>query len=792
MKNRLKAFWADFSIDKFCQPFTQLCLSSNFRFKIQTFALAFVVLALIALVLRQKFGSQLVDVLKASERAPHTIRSPFAIDVVDSEINKNAKQRLLSYVAPVFDHDPDLFERAVEQWQSAILLASEKYKRRDRKLSKNYLQENLGIEVKQSEYDLLIESGFEDTILKSAAWYLKPLNKIIIVDSESKKTFAKSAKVEMLSIVDENSSYLKGKEFQKLKTPVESVKWLSSNRMNSLKKEAPAGLKAFDQKKLLQLTTLLNKYVAANLSFNKKITELRKTDALKAFKPETFRVRRGEVIIHRGELASKKTQMVLEALQAEQKISEQWGRFFLEILLATMALWLLWTFLHSITPTPMRVLKDNLVAALLLLLSIAAYKLTLIFEMTFVARYFDFIPDVFFLFLIPIAAPAMILRFLINPVMSLLFTLALVAGVSHIFQSGPYYSFFVLVSCLVANLSVAKVKSRSDLNKAGLWAAAATACAALLLTAIWSYQLFMPQGRYVEQVGSAIQHFGPLKSVFFAALGGFISGCFASAITLVFTPLLENTFNYTSDLKLLELARMDHPLLKELALRAPGTYHHSIVVGSLSEAGAEAIGANALLARVGSYYHDIGKSVRPEYFTENQVGGVSRHEKTSPQLSAKIIISHVKDGVVLAKKYKLGQDIIDMIEQHHGKSTVKFFFHKAQQNAIRSDEDPAILRTEFQYPGPKPQSKEVALVTLADACEAATRSLEEPTPARIQSMVHKIIFMALEEGVFDDARLTLQELKKVEDAYCRVLMGIHHNRIQYPEQEKGLSPKKSA
>jgi putative nucleotidyltransferase with HDIG domain len=276
-----------------------------------------------------------------------------------------------------------------------------------------------------------------------------------------------------------------------------------------------------------------------------------------------------------------------------------------------------------------------------------------------------------------------------------------------------------------------------------------------------------------------------------AFLGGFCGGWLSSALSLAIIPLLESLLGYTTDLKLLELARMDHPLLRELVLKAPGTYHHCIIVGSLVEAGCESIGANALLGRVGAYYHDIGKIGRAEYFIENQTSGFNPHEHTKPALSAKIIISHVKEGRALAEKYRLGQSIIDFIEQHHGTSTVSYFYNKAKQEASQpgSNVSPDEVHEEdFQYPGPKPRSREAASMALADSCEAATRSLVDPTPARLQGLVKKIMTKSLNEGLLDEAEITLQEIAVVEQTFLRILLGIHHNRIQYPDQEKGLPP----
>jgi hypothetical protein len=214
-------------------------------------------------------------------------------------------------------------------------------------------------------------------------------------------------------------------------------------------------------------------------------------------------------------------------------------------------------------------------------------------------------------------------------------------------------------------------------------------------------------------------------------------------------------------------------------LEAPGTYHHSVVVGSLVEAAASAIGANPLLAKASGYYHDIGKIKKPLYFIENQARGENKHDKLAPSMSSLILIAHVKDGVDVAKNGKLGREIIDIIQQHHGTSLITYFYEKAKQ---QKGED-AVKMENFRYPGPKPQTKEAGLVLLADAVEAASRALDNPTPARIQGLVQKIINKIFLDGQLDDCELTLKDLHEIARSFNKILTGIHHHRIEYPEAE---------
>ena len=270
---------------------------------------------------------------------------------------------------------------------------------------------------------------------------------------------------------------------------------------------------------------------------------------------------------------------------------------------------------------------------------------------------------------------------------------------------------------------------------------------------------------------------------------GIASGILSGVIVMGVLPVLEHLFKVPTNISLLELSDLNHPLLKEMALEAPGTYHHSILVGNLAEAACDAIGANSLLARVGAYYHDIGKIPKAEYFSENEMGVGSRHANLAPSMSALIIAKHVKEGVEIAKQHKLNNAIIDFIRQHHGDSLTAYFYQKA----IEKSEDGKALREEdFRYPGPRPQTKESAIILLADSVEASSRSLDEPTPASIRNLVRKIINNKFIDGQLDECDLTLKDMHKIADSFVRVLMGVFHTRLDYPEPAKKQSNKAPA
>lgn len=254
------------------------------------------------------------------------------------------------------------------------------------------------------------------------------------------------------------------------------------------------------------------------------------------------------------------------------------------------------------------------------------------------------------------------------------------------------------------------------------------------------------------------------------------SGIISSVLAIGLLPFFESGFGILSTMKLIELSSPNHPLLRKILTETPGTYHHSVMVANLSEAACETIGANGLLARVGAYYHDIGKTKRPQYFIENQMNIRNPHDTLSPKVSKNIITSHTTDGAAILRKHKLPKEIVDIAEQHHGTSLLKFFYHKALE---QTEEE--IKEEDYRYEGPKPQTKEAAVICIADSVEAAVRSMPNPTPEKIEKLVRSIINDRVEDEQFIECDITLKELELIRQALCETLNGIFHSRIEYPE-----------
>ena len=314
-----------------------------------------------------------------------------------------------------------------------------------------------------------------------------------------------------------------------------------------------------------------------------------------------------------------------------------------------------------------------------------------------------------------------------------------------------------------------KIRSRTKLVSVGLMVAVL-----VLPTALGAdYMLGQPFG------------WAATKNALWFAGGAAVAGLLMTGVL----PFLERLFDIQTDISLLELSDANHPLLKELVQRAPGTYNHSINVASMSEAAAEAIGANGLLCRVAAYFHDIGKLRKPDYFIENQGGGANKHDDLAPTMSTLVIIAHVKDGAEIARTHRLPRRIIDLIEQHHGTTLVEFFYRRAEQQMLEKNENPdqdaALDQGDFRYPGPKPQTPEAAVMMLADTVESASRALRDPAPSRIEGLVKTVTKKKMDDGQFDECQITIEQLNSIEESLIKSLNAMYHARVKYPEKQPG-------
>ncbi len=504
---------------------------------------------------------------------------------------------------------------------------------------------------------------------------------------------------------------------------------------------------------------LARRQLRANLTVNIAETEERKQAAWEAVKKVYLSVKKGQRVIGDGELVNETHLQIIKSLRNQTNELDLLGTQLGGIGMVALIVGAAWLFLQAALRRFRPLRRDALFMALLAVTLLGALHVWMLIVDAVHDRY-PSIPVEALHFAFPVAAGAMLVRFVLSDESSLFFGLvfSVLAGIM-LGNSLPLF-LFGLVTSLFASERIAKAKDRAGIFRAGLMMGALAVAMVIFLS------LAAGRGLGLEVVLGGLAAFG--ASAFVVPM-----------LVLTLTPLVEAAFGYASDLKLLELANLNHPALKELVLQAPGTYHHSIIMGSLVEAAAEAIGANPLLARSCAYYHDIGKGRNPAYFGENQKGE-NAHDSLAPAMSAVIIKRHVTEGLEMARQFKLPRRVADAIPQHHGTRLVGYFYHRAQKLEEAKEHPQPVDDAQYRYPGPKPQFRETALVMIADAVEASSRSLAKPTPETLLALVQKMINMIFSEGQLDECDLTLKDLHLIAQSFVRTLEGIYHARPAYP------------
>ncbi len=480
-----------------------------------------------------------------------------------------------------------------------------------------------------------------------------------------------------------------------------------------------------------------------NRMIDQRATQVLRRQATESVEPVVTRILRGEIIVRRGEVATRAHMQKLTALGLVQA-PLSWSRIGGMALVTLLLLFVTAVYMRQYQPEIWADNKLLRVWGLGVILTVALARI--------------FLPR-FNPYLIPTAAGTMLIAVLLRPRLAL-YTAAVLSLVVGLVAGGDLrLALVTFVGSTVGVYAIKKIDHRTDLIVAGLRVGAANVLAVLAIGLVDR----LPALTVLRDLGHALGN-----------------GLLVGVIAIGTLPYLEHLFGLVTPIKLLELSNPSHPLLRRLQIEAPGTYHHSIMVANLAEAAAEAVGADSLLVRVGAYYHDIGKVKRPVFFVENQIGVDNPHEKMSPSLSALTVQSHVRDGLEYAKEYGLPETIVGFIPQHHGTSLITFFYHQAKERGENADEGT------FRYEGPRPQTREAAIVMLADAAEGAARSMGRPTPDRIEQVVRRIIRERLEDGQLDECDLTFRDLDVIATTFVRMLASMFHPRVEYPDLERDL------
>lgn len=716
---------------------------------------------LLSLLLSPDLTLRLKD-YKVGDIATKEIKSNQVLLVEDERSTQEKRTDVERSVPSVYDYDPSVFSDTENRIRSTFASLSASFKERKRGMDQNALRKkewdsSLNLPLTQREWHVLEKEHFNPAVGETALKWIAPiLRKGVVNDKEFLDSDAEKGIVIRNIQTREDRRPFPSFTFLDLKEARAKLRAQADIPSPGLGKElSPIALKIAEH------------FLRPNLTFNKNETRERKTKAREKVNPVYFQIKRGEVILRDGDRVREEHLLIIRALKKAQE------KTHLLVILIGMGLltFLILASLYQFSTQNIRKTalsqKDLLFFSTVLLGIIAFLKLFQLSTDVLAGEFFS-IPSSSYLYLFPITMGAMLVRIVLNSEVAIVFSLLASYFSAALMGNQLFYFIFAFVGSVIGAHKVARCEQRNILIKAGI------TVGGINTLMILSYNLISGN---------------PFKMTLLSdLLMGLLGGLLASVLVLGIVPIVEIIFGYTTDIKLLELANMDHPVLKDLILQAPGTYHHSIIVGSLVETAAKSIAANPLLARVSAYYHDIGKLKKPLYFIENVGGEDNKHDHLAPTMSSLILISHVKDGVEMARENHLGERIGHIIQQHHGTSLISYFYQKAKEK--ENPEMESVNEKDFRYPGPKPQTKEAGIVMLADSVEAASRALTDPTPSRIKSLVQRVTNSIFLDGQMEECELTLKDLQKIQESFNRILTAIFHQRIDYPPSTDSKSPKK--
>lgn len=706
--------------------------------------------------------------------AKFDVVSPIAFEMTD-EVTTEEKRLKAEYSVPVvYDYDTHVFERVSLGLIQSFRLMRNHYhetkwpkdpvayraKVRDFFQYKKEFEQEIGFSVSDFMFEWLIDNKFspriEAIVIRNLeTWYDKK-----IAESPDRSIPANQQNV-VARVVHKNNL---GREIPIPRNEVVDIQ--SSEQFElSVKKD----LLKFSESDRANIQYFARSLLVPNLTLNKQETATRRQAARDSVIPVAITIRKNQVIIAQGAVVQPFQMAVIKQIESIRADRSKDAMALSMALMLSVAILVFFSYLKRFTLNRIRIdFKDLTVMMLIAFGVVLLTKLYLfVTDAAFATKLGHLLPPAVFLYAAPVAAGPMLVGLLLTSgEVVWLFTAFMSLCLGIMVEFNFTFMLVSLVGGIAAARGVFNCKTRNDVYYAGVRTGIVNA---LMVAFILGMTL-------LDQEGG-------LRDILVSIPAAFIGGIFSALMAMMFIPLLESVFNYTTDVKLLELSNLNHPLLKEMIVRAPGTYHHSMMVGSMVEAAAEEIGANPLLGKVMCYYHDIGKMEHANYFIENQKPGHNPHDHISPFMSKTLLIAHVKDGVEMGMAYKLGRPIIDGVLQHHGTTLISYFYNKALD--LKKPDDPEISEEDFRYPGPKPQFREAALCMLADSIEAAARSLDEPTPARLQNIVKNIIQRKFSDGQLDECNLTLKDLSKVELSFTRILLGIYHQRIDYPRSAGG-------
>lgn len=697
------------------------------------------------------------------EIATSNIKSPIRFTFEDLEATDNKRLNAQNQVLSVFRFDKKALEASLDQIYEAFAVFRRLQSSPDVLTHSELMQKKpdfdklIGYEVPERLFEWLIENQFSTEISLALRTVIENWGSHYLAEHPEKYILAGQKTVSLL--ITHN-----GQKKEEITVPVSQIKDIYKRR--ALEEDLPPILSRFNKIDQSRIVNFAFNLVKPNVIFDENLTSSRREAAIQGITPVTVLIEKNQIIVNEGAIISGMHMRMLDHVRKMQN-SEHRGA----LPLGAAIMFFIFIFVASTLVESFKNIERNLNHRVHLLFVVSLTSLLIwkilfyVYDASLVQKFGDvFPPDLLHLalpFVLPVLIAGLLTR---SPYLLIVYVIFNAISVSLLTGQNFSTLVFSIIAGLAALRTIYHCTDRNDVYKAGFLAAL---CSGVCMMAF----------RIVNQP----QEFFDLSiwgTVFVAAVSG---GIFSSILTILLVPIFEYFSGVTSNLKLLDLASMNHPILQELMVKAPGTYHHSMVVGNMCEAAAREIGANPLLNKVMGYFHDIGKMKHPTYFVENQRPGENPHDHISPNLSKTIIVAHVKDGIEMALRAKLGREIADGIRQHHGTTTVFYFYNRALQRA----EHPELIKeADFQYPGPKPQFKESAILMLADSIEAAARAMEDPNPVKLNYLVESLVEKKFVAQQLDECDLNFEEVSLMKKAFYRILLGVYHHRLEYPEAHK--------
>lgn len=729
----------------------------------QKFWIGFALLCLLTtFLINNPFWRTAAEQYKEGEIARESVISPADISVLDADETEKIKHSARESVQPIFTFESKRSEEAVQSFRSAWENLGRKtdFSNANLKISENAKTNS---NAKPETQAIWTGAGGADlgkifSARRFSSNELDSVTRVLRENAEGSIYGDQDRQYFQTEIVLNDRQ--KPNQQSIVKMPESNMTALSDAR-NKLK-DGLKQIKSLSEKEAEAFDAALAPLIQPSVLYDGAATNNARQAVEQNIAPVIISLKRGQMIVRESDTITPAALSQLSAIRSYSNSTRQLNRFFGLLVLISALFWTAWKFIEHRGITSRLTLSEEKTFALFGFIVLLQTTLMAIFfliaEYTAAKNVKAPLNDpTLWAFAIPFATGSLLMTLLADRRTALFigFFLALMAGL--LAPKSLEYALYAAITSAVAVYGIGRYRSRQSVTIAGVLVGLASAAAAVALIG-YTQQPFI------------------LNTVALAISCGLASGLITAAVTAMFLPLCETLFGILTDVKLLELSNADLPALGQLAMRAPGTNQHSHAVGQLAEDACRVVGANALLARLGALYHDIGKSAAPEHFVENQLSK-NPHDRLKPAQSAKIIISHVTYGIKLGKEMGLPQRIIDFIPQHHGTRTLHYFLKKAQAEA-RPDEE--ISENDFRYPGPKPQFKEAAIMMIADSCEAAARSLAEPTPENIRFIVTKIIDAIISDDQLDECDLTLRELTQIREAMIKSLVAIYHSRVDYP------------